>query len=187
MQCGLLALLELINSADPNMESEPRAASQEPGRCRARKMKERSGPLIFTKESWHVCADFSTRWHNVIPGSNMWSGLSAIGVLRFSLGKVAGGPGSAKCLKTLRPQLHPVCPCLALCFKFWNSSVWRRKCSLSASVWPFCSDQLIFSFIRATWRPRKLMNLSKKKKSCFFLSEKVSTYQKFCSNLKQAK
>ena len=50
MQCGLLTLLELINSADPKVESEPRAASQKPERWRARKMKERSGPLILPKK-----------------------------------------------------------------------------------------------------------------------------------------
>lgn len=50
MQRGLFTLLELINSADPHVESEPRAASWEPGGCRARKMKERSGPLILPKK-----------------------------------------------------------------------------------------------------------------------------------------
>ena len=41
---------ELINSADPNAKGEPQAAISEPGRCRAGKMKERSGPLILPKK-----------------------------------------------------------------------------------------------------------------------------------------
>ena len=36
-------------------------ATWEPARYIAGKMKERSGPLIFTEETWLVCADFCAR------------------------------------------------------------------------------------------------------------------------------
>lgn len=59
---GYSPLAEQINSADPNAKSEPHAATWETGRCRAGKMKEKSGPLILLKKkNRHVCADFSTR------------------------------------------------------------------------------------------------------------------------------
>jgi hypothetical protein len=54
-QCSLCFLAlslssELIRPVDLNAKIEPHVATWEPGLCRARKMKERSGPLIFLKK-----------------------------------------------------------------------------------------------------------------------------------------
>lgn len=98
----------------------------------------------FTEESWRVCADFSMRWHNMIPSSNMPSGCSAVGVVQVPTGKSSRRTRLSQMPADISASAAPNVSLLALCTKFWNSSVHRRKCSLSASVWPFCCKQLIF-------------------------------------------
>lgn len=178
---------ELINSADPSAKGESHAAIWEPGRCRAGKMKE-EWAFDFTKESWHVCADFFPRdditWFPVATCN-----LATVLLLSLSSprGEAAGSPGSAKCLQTSQPQLQPVCLCrLFAPISEIHLRVEGNVLSLllnDPSAKPINillhENHLIFQ------KPNEsLKKKERKKTSCFISNEKVSTCQEIFSNLK---